>query len=140
MNANLWSFDSDGNAIDGSFDPLNQSLSKANIEEFAQQIRRNQMARVKYPSSKVLFFLDYASHNKDVFYWFEQGAICTVALGDGSAQTVQPFRDVPLANIESIRDNFGPVDNLIFTGQSSDIVYPGAFIGTAGGIGGRDIP
>jgi hypothetical protein len=60
---------------------------------FYSYVRRLPSATVDYPSQKVMFFLEEAVHNPNSLSWFEPGAICPVAMADGSARETVPDRD-----------------------------------------------
>ncbi|MEM1165219.1 MAG: prepilin-type N-terminal cleavage/methylation domain-containing protein [Planctomycetota bacterium] len=60
---------------------------------WGRYVRANRMANVGFPSSKVLFFLQEARHTPNRDFWFESGAVSTLALADGSATRARADQD-----------------------------------------------
>lgn len=110
-------------------------------------VNSNQFSGIKYPSQKVLFFLQDAQHNPGNTVWLEPETTVTVAMADGSASSRRPsdaLRPDP-------RDGSGPfvassgsnVVTSIITGLSIDGApardFDPVFATTINGIFGRDL-
>lgn len=92
----------------------------------------NNSADISSPDRKVLFYLWEASHDRNVFFWLEPGATCTVAVADGSARSIKPYTDgLPADEVEGS----GPLYVLV----SGSARWPAHFYINWGGIRGRDI-
>jgi prepilin-type N-terminal cleavage/methylation domain-containing protein len=107
-------------------------------ENFNKYVKRNPQAVVDYPSQKVLFYMWNAWHNPNRDAWFEQDAVCPVALADGSARATVAFREgLPYrpGNIE----NAGPMFQVYFTGVGTSSLYVTHYMLTVGGLKGRDL-
>lgn len=106
-------------------------------ENFNKYVKRNPQAIVDYPSQKVLFYMWNAWHNPNRSAWFEQDAVCPVALADGSARATVPYREgLPYrpGNIE----NAGPMFEVYFVGAGNSN-YVTHYMLTVGGLKGRDL-
>ncbi len=125
--------------ISGLGDAYNISFGTgAGGENFNKYVKRNPQAIVDYPSQKVLFYMWNAWHNPNRNAWFEQDAVCPVALADGSARATVPFREgLPFrdGNIE----NAGPMFRVFFTAVGNDSNYLTHYMLTVGGLKGRDL-
>lgn len=105
-------------------------------DNFNRYVKRNVQATIDYPSQKVLFYMWNAWHNPNRDAWFEQDAICPVALGDGSARATVAFREgLPL---NPGPENAGPMFRVFFVG-SGENVYDTHYMLTTGGLKGRDL-
>ncbi len=110
----------------------------AGSENFIKFVRRNVQATMDYPSQKVLFYMWNAWHNPNRDAWFEQDAVCPVALGDGSARATIPYREaIPLSYTNS-KENAGPMFKVYFTAAASSS-YDCQYMMTNGGLKGRDL-
>ena len=108
-------------------------LSAAN---HTQLIRKNRMSDISHPSNKVAFFMDDAVHDPDIRSWYEQGATCTLATGDGSARASRPYTDALKANQ---RENAGNRFVLYYTNEGTTSAFDVPYICNWGGIRGRDL-
>jgi prepilin-type N-terminal cleavage/methylation domain-containing protein len=107
-------------------------------ENFNKYVKRNPQSVIDYPSQKVLFYMWNAWHNPNREAWFEQDAICPVALADGSARATVPYRD-GLAFRSGNIENSGPMFAVYFTGVGTENVYVTHYMLTTGGLKGRDL-
>lgn len=94
----------------------------------------NLSSTVAYPDKKSLFFLWDAAHDRDVGFWLEPGATCTVSFADGSARVTRPYYECPNGDI---KEHVGSYLRLL-TSQSG-FVWPAHFLCTYGGMRGRDL-
>ena len=114
-------------------------------QQFYAYVRRIPSATVDYPSQKVMFFLENAEHNANRGAWFEPGAICPVAMADGSARETIPDRDaLDGRNKRAMIERAGSWLTVfyVFTGpggQSVDVQYYMPYLVTRGGARGRDL-
>ncbi|MFM9957591.1 MAG: type II secretion system protein [Phycisphaerales bacterium] len=106
-------------------------------EAFNRFVKRNVQATVDYPSQKVLFYMWNAWHNPNRDAWFEQDAVCPVALADGSARATVPFRE-GLRFDPGNTENAGPMFRVFFNGVGENI-YDTHYMLTTGGLKGRDL-
>lgn len=100
----------------------------------------NKSADVGYPDKKALFFLWTASHDRNLDFWLQPGATCTVSMADGSAKSIKPFTEAARGNA---REHSGPsyrlvAGNSLATGVALE--WSAHFFCTFGGIRGRDLP
>ncbi len=140
------SADRQGNKLDTTFQFGGTDLednSDEGLSEFYTYVRRNPQSSVAYPSSKVLFFMDTAYHNPNRSSWFEQGAISTVSLADGSARESIPSQE---ALPERPAEDVGSSMYLVYVasdpgeeGEDTTITYYAPYLHTWGGIRGRDL-
>jgi prepilin-type N-terminal cleavage/methylation domain-containing protein len=107
-------------------------------ENFNRYVKRNPQATVDYPSQKVLFWMWNAWHNPNRSAWFEQDAVCPVAMADGSARSTVPYRD-GLAYRPGNIENAGPMFEVFFNALGNDSSYVTHYMLTTGGLKGRDL-
>lgn len=154
--AKAYKRDKSGEFVDDDINYENSSLFDAakdpgpeSYRDFLSVAAQQAQSNVKFPSSKVLFFLPRAVHNKDIDSTFEPGATATIALADGSARAVQSVRDsIDGTIVQNAADNAGSPATVVFALPDDDddpttprptVSYRAPFIVTNGGIEGRDI-
>ncbi|MCH2097666.1 MAG: type II secretion system GspH family protein [Pseudomonadales bacterium] len=126
-----------GGAINPGLQAYNQFQGGGmNVNNYLDVIRRNRMSDISHPSNKVAFFMDDAVHDPDIMAWYEQGATCTLATGDGSARATRPYTDALKGNE---RENAGNRWQLFFTDEGTASVFDVPYICNWGGIRGRDL-
>ncbi|XOV74441.1 MAG: hypothetical protein ACFHWZ_13020 [Phycisphaerales bacterium] len=106
------------------------------VANYLDVIRKNRMSDISHPSNKVAFFLDNAVHDPDILSWYEQGATCTLATGDGSARSTRPYTDALRGNQQ---ENAGNRFQLYYTDEGTTSVFDVPYICNWGGIRGRDL-
>ncbi len=111
--------------------------------QFAEAIRGNipkqflvfnNSADISYPDKKVMFFLWEAVHDRNVDFYLQPRATCTVSNGDGSARVLMPYSEALNFNRA---ENSGPY--FVLVGDSVVERWPAFFYTTNGGIRGRDL-
>lgn len=131
-----------------NFDLSSSVICEQNYEQegFYQYCRRLPASSVDYPSQKVMYFLEEAVHNPNRFNWFEPGAICPVAMADGSASETVPDRDAIDGRGENaLRERAGSWLTVVYVaGQDDDgvditVSYYMPYLVTRGGVRGRDL-
>ena len=118
---------------------------------FYQYVRRLPASSADYPSQKVLYFMELAVHNANRTSWFEPGAICPVAMADGSASETVPDRDAidgggngADASVAR-KEKAGSWLRVVYVagqddeGEDVTVSYYCPYIVTRGGIRGRDL-
>jgi prepilin-type N-terminal cleavage/methylation domain-containing protein len=126
-----------------------RDISGENYREngFYSYVKRNPSASVDFPSNKVMFFLEEALHNPNRLSWFEPGAICPVAMADGSARETVPDRDaIDGRNKAAVAERAGSWETVVYKYASDDpnlpdttVSYYFPYIVTRGGVKGRDL-
>jgi prepilin-type N-terminal cleavage/methylation domain-containing protein len=126
-----------------------RDISGENYREngFYSYVKRNPSASVDYPSQKVMYFLEEALHNPNRLSWFEPGAICPVAMADGSARETVPDRDaIDGRNEAAVAERAGSWETVRYKytpGAGSqppvEVSYYMPYVVTRGGIRGRDL-
>ena len=114
---------------------------------FYAYIRRIPSASVDFPSQKVTFFLENAVHNSNRGSWFEPGAICPVAMADGSARETIPDRDaIDGRNKAAVTEKAGSWLTVVYVITADDpsqedvtVSYYMPYLVTRGGMRGRDL-
>lgn len=115
-----------------------------NPNTYYQYVRRVAKAECKFPSSKVTFYMWYAHHNPNLDSWVQNGARVPIALADGSARVVEPYRDGYSRQQggwiggDSF-ENAGPFYQYTIDFGTGPQPYPAHFFATYGGIRGRDL-
>ncbi len=92
----------------------------------------NQFANVLHPDRKVTFFLWNAVHDRNLSFYLEPGATCTVAMADGGARAVKPYTEGLPGNWQ---DHSGPAYAFV----SDNFRWPAHFYMSRGGLRGRDL-
>lgn len=92
----------------------------------------NSQASVSYPDKKAMFYMWEASHDRNVDFWCQPGATCTVSCADGSARVTKPFTD---ATPSDRRENAGAA---VILRDDSGQSWPGHYYLNWGGVRGRD--
>jgi prepilin-type N-terminal cleavage/methylation domain-containing protein len=124
--------------ISGIGNPTQISFGTGGGENFSKYVKRNPQSIVDYPSQKVLFWMWNAWHNPNRNAWFEQDAVCPVALADGSARSTVPYRD-GLEYRPGNAENAGPLFRVFFTTLGDENNYSTHYMLTNGGLKGRDL-
>lgn len=104
---------------------------------FQQYVRRVPQATMDYPANKVIFYMWHAWHNANKDAWFQTDAVCTVAMGDGSARATVPQRD-GLPYDYGNQEGAGALFRVYFVG-AGDNNYVAHYMLTHDGIKGRDL-
>ena len=111
---------------------------------YYQYVRRVGKAECSFPSSKVIFYMWYAHHDPNLDSWVQNGARIPVALADGSARVVEPYRQGYSRQQggwiggDSV-ENAGPFYQYTIDFGTGPQPYPAHFFATYGGIRGRDL-
>ncbi len=127
-----------GSSPSGDF-MVNGRLNNPNT--YYQYVRRVAKAECKFPSSKVIFYMWFAHHNPGLGSWIENGANIPIALADGSARVVEPYRDgyTDAQGFGDNLDNAGPFYTYEIDLGKGPERYGAHFFATYGGIRGRDL-
>mgnify|MGYP002620174166 CR=1 FL=1 len=127
--------------------PPNINMNVFNLTNQAtyyQYVRRVNQSECRFPSAKVLFYMWYAHHDPGLDSWVQNGARIPVALADGSARVVEPYRQGYSRQqggwIGGDSDeNAGPYYQYTIDFGTGPQPYPAHFFATYGGIFGRDL-
>lgn len=126
--------------------PLSPQGGASGAPNLTPWVAFNRASAVQYPSQKVVFFLHFAEHDRNVDIWSQGVGTTTVALFDGSAKAAIPARD----SYQVVNDPTDPLEEFgPFTGPlppSVTLLYDGQELGgtaqfyrlTVGGLAGRD--
>lgn len=97
-------------------------------------INFNRAADVAYGDKKVTFWLWEAVHDRNIDWWSQPRATCTVALADGSARVSSPYSECPPRNIA---EHAGPLLTWV-SSEGQFTQWPAFYFSTCGGVRGRD--
>lgn len=102
----------------------------------------NRMGDVTSPDKKVLFFLWNAVHDRDIDFYLEDGATCTIAAADGSCRSLKPNIDAHRGggpNSNAALNHSGGAYQFITQRRGQVEAWFAPFYMTWGGLRGRDL-